>query len=122
LVSLLGAPLRLSQRIRTHYYTLHRRLGPGLVAAGLLIVILALIFALRFPWGGTVEAMATAILGCWFLTWLKATGSSTNEDQASFRARRQPGHIQGCDHRDLPGALIRIWLVVAAVRREGERG
>ena len=54
------------------------------MTAGLLSVVFALIFGLRFPWGGTVEAMATAILGRWFLTWVKATGSSTNEDQASI--------------------------------------
>ena len=49
---LLGAPLQLSQRIRTKHYTLHRRLGRVLVTAALLSVVLALVFGLRFPWGG----------------------------------------------------------------------
>jgi uncharacterized membrane protein len=67
---LLGAPLQLSRRIRTKHYTLHRRLGRVLVAAALLSVIFALSFGLRFPWGGSVEGIATAVFGCWFLTCL----------------------------------------------------
>lgn len=57
---LLGAALQLSRRIRTKHYTLHRRLGRVLVAAALLSVVFALIFGLRFPWGGTLEGLATA--------------------------------------------------------------
>src|SRR5918993_5093214 len=56
---LLGAPLQLSQRIRTKHYTLHRQLGRVLVTAALLSVVFALLFGLRFPWGGPVEAVAT---------------------------------------------------------------
>jgi uncharacterized membrane protein len=67
---LLGAPLQLSQRIRTQHYILHRRLGRVLVTAALLSVIFAFLFGLRFPWGGTVQAAATAVFGCWFLTCL----------------------------------------------------
>jgi len=67
---LLGAPLQLSQRIRTKHYTLHRRLGRVLVTAALLSVVLALVFGLRFPWGGPVQALATAVFGCWFLICL----------------------------------------------------
>ena len=67
---LLGAPLQLAQRIRTKHYTLHRRLGRVLATAALVSVIFALIFGLRFPWGGTVEAIATALFGCWFLACL----------------------------------------------------
>ena len=62
---LLGAPLQLSQRIRTKHYTLHRRLGRVLVPAALVSVLFALVFGLRFPWGGPLEAMATAVFGCW---------------------------------------------------------
>jgi len=69
-VYLLGAPLQLSQRIRTRHYTLHRRLGRILVPAGLLSVVFAVIFGLRFPWGGSVEGMAAAVFGCWFLICL----------------------------------------------------
>jgi uncharacterized membrane protein len=67
---LLGAPLQLSQRIRTKHYTLHRRLGRVLVPAALVSVLFALVFGLQFPWGGPLEAMATAVFGCWFLTCL----------------------------------------------------
>ena len=67
---LLGAPLQLSQRIRTQHYTLHRLLGRVLVTAALLSVVFALLFGLRFPWGGPVESVATAVFGCWFLTCL----------------------------------------------------
>ena len=47
---LLGAPLQLSQRIRTKHYTLHRRLGRVLVPAALVSVLFAFLFGLRFPW------------------------------------------------------------------------
>jgi uncharacterized membrane protein len=67
---LLGAPLQLSQRIRTKHYTLHRRLGRVLVTAALVSVLFAFLFGLRFPWGGSVEAAATAVFGCWFLSCL----------------------------------------------------
>ena len=45
---LLGAPLQLSQRIRTKHYTLHRRLGRVLVTAALVSVLFAFLFGLRF--------------------------------------------------------------------------
>ena len=67
---LLGAPLQLSQRIRTRHYTLHRRLGRVLVTAVLLSVIFGLLFGLRYPWGGLGEAMATAVFSCWFVACL----------------------------------------------------
>jgi uncharacterized membrane protein len=67
---LLGAPLQLSERIRTKHYTLHRRLGRVLVPAAMLSVVLAIVFGLQFPWGGSAEAAATAVFGCWFLICL----------------------------------------------------
>src|SRR5215217_6176699 len=67
---LLGAPLQLSQRIRTKHYTLHRRLGRVLVTAALIGVIFGLLFGLRYPWGGLGEAMATAVFSCWFMACL----------------------------------------------------
>jgi uncharacterized membrane protein len=69
-IYLLGAPLQLSERFRTKHYTLHRRLGRTLVSAALLSGALALVFGLRFAWGGVAEAMATAVFGCWFLVCL----------------------------------------------------
>jgi len=67
---LLGAPLQLSERFRTKHYTAHRRLGRVLVPAALLSVSLALIFGLRFAWGGIFEAIAATVFGCWFLVCL----------------------------------------------------
>ena len=67
---LLGAPLQLSERIRTRHYTLHRRLGRVPAPAALLSVIFALLFGLRYPWGGLGEAMATAVFSCWFVACL----------------------------------------------------
>ena len=67
---LLGAPLQLTERFRTRHYAVHRRLGRLLVGASLFSVLFALIFGLRFPWGGTVQAVATAVFGCWFATCL----------------------------------------------------
>jgi uncharacterized membrane protein len=69
-VYLLGAPLQLSERFRTKHYTLHRRLGRVLVSAALFSGILALVFGLRFPWGGRPEAVATAVFGSWFMACL----------------------------------------------------
>jgi Predicted membrane protein (DUF2306) len=42
---LLGAPLQLSERIRTKHYTFHRRLGRVLVGAAALSIALALVFS-----------------------------------------------------------------------------
>src|SRR4029453_2523309 len=67
-IYLLGAPLQRPEGIRTKHYTLHRRLGRVLATAALLSVVFAFLFGLRFPWGGPVEATATAVFGCWFLT------------------------------------------------------
>jgi hypothetical protein len=52
---LLGASLQLSQRFRTTHYTFHRRLGRVLVTAAIVSIVFALLFGLRFPWGGDVE-------------------------------------------------------------------
>jgi uncharacterized membrane protein len=69
-IYLLGAPLQLSERFRTRHYTLHRRLGRILVSAALLSGALALVFGLRFSWGGSGEAVAAVVFGCWFLVCL----------------------------------------------------
>jgi uncharacterized membrane protein len=81
---LLGAPLQLSERFRTKHYTAHRRLGRVLVPAGLLSVTLALVFGLRFPWGGRPEAAATAVFGSWFLICLVLAVRAIRRDQVSI--------------------------------------
>ena len=78
---LLGAPLQLSERFRTKHYTLHRRLGRVLVTAAMISVILAIVFGIRFPWGGTPEAMATAVFGSWFLVCLLLAVRAIRHDE-----------------------------------------
>ena len=110
---LLGAPLQLSERFRTKHYTLHRRLGRGLVTAAMISVILAVVFGLRFPWGGSPEAIATAVFGCWFLACLLL----------AVRAIRR-GHVP--THRrwmirafavGIAVGTIRIWSVCSSAYR-----
>ena len=67
---LIGAPLQLSQRFRTRHYTFHRRLGRVLVPTALFSTVLALVFGVLYPWGGTPEAAATVLFGCWFAVCL----------------------------------------------------
>jgi len=103
---LLGAPLQLSRRIRTEHYTLHRRLGRLLVAAALLSVVFALIFGLRFPWGGTLEGLATAVFGCWLLTCLLlAVRAIRRGDVVSHRRWMIRAFATG-----VAVGTIRIWL------------
>ena len=84
---LLGAPLQLSERFRTKHYTAHRRLGRVLVTAALVSVSLALIFGLWFPWGGTPEAIATAVFGCWFLACLLLAVRAIRRGEVSIHRR-----------------------------------
>lgn len=84
---LLGAPLQLSERFRTKHYTAHRRLGRVLVTAALISISLALIFGLRFPWGGTPEALATAVFGCWFLACLVLAVRAIRRDEVPTHRR-----------------------------------
>ncbi|HEX5905469.1 MAG TPA: DUF2306 domain-containing protein [Propionibacteriaceae bacterium] len=84
---LLGAPLQLSERFRTKHYTAHRRLGRVLVTAALVSVSLALIFGLRFPWGGTPEAIATTVFGCWFLACLLLAVRAIRRGEVSIHRR-----------------------------------
>jgi uncharacterized membrane protein len=84
---LLGAPLQLSERFRTKHYTAHRRLGRVLVTAALISISLALIFGIRFPWGGTPEALATAVFGCWFLACLLLAVRAIRGDEVPTHRR-----------------------------------
>ena len=84
---LLGAPLQLSEHFRTKHYTLHRRMGRVLVTAAMISVILAIVFGLRFPWGGTPEAIATAVFGCWFLTCLLLAVRAIRRGKVSIHRR-----------------------------------
>jgi uncharacterized membrane protein len=103
---LLGAPLQLSERFRTKHYTLHRRLGRVLVTAAMISVILAIVFGLRFPWGGTPEALATAVFGCWFLACLLlAVRAIRRDDVINHRRWMIRAFATG-----VAVGSIRIWL------------
>ena len=105
-IYLLGALLQLSEHIRTKHYTLHRRLGRVLVTAALLGVIFALIFGLRFSWGGIVEAMATAVFGCWFLICLLlAVRAIRGGDVVNHRRWMIRAFVTG-----VAVGTIRIWI------------
>jgi uncharacterized membrane protein len=84
---LLGAPLQLSERFRTRHYTAHRRLGRVLAPAAMISVVFALVFGLRFAWGGSSEALATAVFGCWFLTCLLLAVRAIRRGEVSIHRR-----------------------------------
>ena len=69
-VYLLGAPLQLSRRFRTRHYAVHRRMGRVLLTFALVSGVFALLFGIRFAWGGTVESMAAVVFGAWFIACL----------------------------------------------------
>ena len=69
-IYLLGAPLQLSRRFRTKHYTVHRRMGRLLLTCALTSGVFALLFGIRFAWGGTVESLAAVVFGMWFLSCL----------------------------------------------------
>jgi uncharacterized membrane protein len=84
---LLSAPLQLSQRLRTKHYTAHRRLGRVLATAAMVSVTFALAFGLRFAWGGSLEAIATAVFGCWFLACLVLAVRAIRRGEVSIDRR-----------------------------------
>jgi uncharacterized membrane protein len=103
---LLGAPLQLTQRIRTKHYTLHRRLGRVLVTAALLSVIFGLLFGLRYPWGGLGEAMATAVFSCWFVACLAlAVSAIRRSDVINHRRWMIRAFVTG-----VAVGTVRIWI------------
>jgi uncharacterized membrane protein YozB (DUF420 family) len=57
------------------------------VPAALISVSLALIFGLRFPWGGTLEALAAVVFGCWFLVCLLLAVRAIRRDQVPVHRR-----------------------------------
>jgi len=119
---LLGAPLQLSERFRTKHYTAHRRLGRVLVTAALASVSLALIFGLRFPWGGRPEAIATAVFGCWFLACLLLAVRAIRRGEVSIHRRwmiRAFAVGIGVDHShlDRPASSDRLARLPRHLRR-----
>lgn len=69
-VYLVGAPFQLSRSFRERHFTVHRRMGRVLIPAGITAGIFAIIFGTLFPFGGLLEASATAVFGIYFVTAL----------------------------------------------------
>jgi uncharacterized membrane protein len=65
-VYLVGGALQLFARVRTRHYTLHRRLGRVVLVSGLLSGLFAIVFGVRYAYGGPWEAAATVCFGVWF--------------------------------------------------------
>ena len=105
---LLGAPLQLSERFRTKHYTLHRRLGRVLVTAAMISVILAIVFGLRFAWGGTPEAMATAVFGSWFLACLLLAVRAIRRDDMINHRRWMIRSFSLI----MAGVMLRVWVPI----------
>ena len=64
---LLGALLQHARGFRERHRRLHRRMGPFVVAAGLLSGLFALRFGVPHAFGGAGEVVATVVFGAWFL-------------------------------------------------------
>lgn len=69
-VYLVGAPLQLHRRFRQRHLTLHRRIGRGLLGAGVLAGAFAIVFGVRFAFDGPLEASASVVFGLYFLVAL----------------------------------------------------
>ena len=67
---MLGATLQLAYWFRRRHYSVHRRLGRIMLAAGLLTGASAVVIGLLFPFGGLAELSATVLFGAWFLACL----------------------------------------------------
>ena len=69
-IYLIGAPLQLWRRFRERHFTVHRRLGRLVLAAGLVSGVYALLFGWLYSFGGVAQALATAVFGGAFVTSL----------------------------------------------------
>lgn len=67
---LVGAPFQLSRRFRSRHLAWHRRMGRVLLPAGVVAGVFAFVFGILFPFGGIVEASATAVFAVYFVTAL----------------------------------------------------
>jgi uncharacterized membrane protein len=67
---MLGATLQLAYWFRRRHYSVHRRLGRIMLAAGLLTGASAVVIGLLFPFCGLAELAATVLFGAWFLACL----------------------------------------------------
>jgi hypothetical protein len=69
-------------------------------------VLFAFLFGLGLPWGGSVEAVATAVFGCWFLTYLLlAVRAIRRDDVVNHRRWMIRAFAAG-----VAVGTIRIWI------------
>ncbi len=107
-VFLLGAPLQLSRRFRTRHYPVHRRMGRILLTCALVSAVFALVFGIRFAWGGATETTATVVFGSWFITCLVLAFRAIKSDNVPQHRRwmiRAFAVAVGI-------GTIRVWLVI----------
>ncbi|MGH2631993.1 MAG: DUF2306 domain-containing protein [Tepidiformaceae bacterium] len=110
-VYLIGAPLQLSRRFRERHLSVHRRLGRVLVSAGIIAGVFALVFGLAFPYGGALEASATALFGALFVAELAlAVRAVKRGDIESHRGWMIRAFAIG-----LAVGTIRVWLGLFAL-------
>lgn len=106
LVYLLAAPSQFSASARSRNIERHRRRGRLLLALGLVSGVFALAFGLLFPFGGQVQATATALFGAWFLLSLSlAYRSIRRGDLVEHRQWMIRAFATG-----LAVGTIRIWV------------
>lgn len=110
-VYLLGAPLQLSYRFRSHHYAVHRRLGRVLLSAGLVSGVFAIAFGLPLAFGGVWEAMATVVFGSWFMVCLVTAFVSIRRGDAARHRRWMIRAFAVC----VGIGTIRIWIGVFAL-------
>ncbi|HEY3893735.1 MAG TPA: DUF2306 domain-containing protein [Pseudonocardiaceae bacterium] len=67
---LVGAPFQLSRGFRARHLAWHRRMGRVVLPAGVVAGVFAFVFGMLFPFGGVVEASATAVFAVYFVTAL----------------------------------------------------
>lgn len=69
-VYLVGAPLQLWRRFRQRHLSVHRGLGRVVLSAGLVCGVFGVGFGILHPFGGLLEATASAVFGTYFVAAL----------------------------------------------------
>ena len=110
-VYLLGAPLQLSCRFRSRHYAVHRRPGRVLLSAGLESGIFALALGLPLAFGGVWEAIATVVVGSWFMACLVTAFVSNRRGDAVRHRRWMMRAFAVC----VGIGTVRIWIGVFAL-------
>jgi uncharacterized membrane protein len=105
---MIGATLQLAYWFRGRHYTVHRRLGRVLFAAGLVTGLFAVVLGLAFPFGGLAELSATVLFGIWFVVCLLLAFRAIRAgDILQHRRWRIRGFAIG-----IAVGTIRIWIAI----------